>query len=70
MRKRKENSPNSQRKFKEVIKAPECVDKKCLFFVVKGQDLFELELLIHEDGKIQVVKETLLESDLLIPYAL
>jgi len=59
-----------QRKFKEVIKAPECVDKKCLFFVVKGQELFELELLIHEDGKIQVVKETLLESDLLIPYAL
>jgi hypothetical protein len=37
---------------------------------VKGQELFELELLIHEDGKIQVVKETLLESDLLIPYAL
>jgi hypothetical protein len=46
------------------------VDKKCLFFVVKGQELFELELLIHEGGKIQVVKETLLESDLLIPYAL
>jgi|GEM_PF-3166331 len=59
-----------QRKFREIIRAPECVDKKCLFFVVRGQDLLELELLIQEDGKIQVVRETLLEKNLLIPYAL
>lgn len=59
-----------QRRFREIIRAPECADKKCLFFVVRGQDLLELELLIQEDGKIQVVRETLLEKNLLIPYAL
>ncbi|GIU82511.1 MAG: hypothetical protein D6687_12370 [Acidobacteria bacterium] len=58
-----------QERFKTVVKKPECQESRCVLFVVKGQDLVKMELEIAGDGKVNV-KETVLEKDLLIPYAL
>ncbi len=59
-----------QDKYKSVINLPKLVDfSNYKIFVIKGQNLAEYELTITENNLIKA-KETILETDLLIPYAL
>jgi hypothetical protein len=58
-----------QEKFRSLIKSAECQDKNCVLFAVKNQDLVKLELQIDDSGNVNI-KETTLEKNLLIPYAL
>lgn len=61
-----------QEKFAGIVTAPNVLDVPpfhATVFAVKGQNLVKIELTISPDGKITTA-ETVLEKDLLIPYAL
>ena len=61
-----------QAKYEKTIQPPqinESIPYKAIFFVVKGQDLVRLDITLMPDGKI-TPEETVLEKNLLIPYAL
>lgn len=58
-----------QDKYKSIINPPKQLDSgNYKVFVIKGQDLVEYELTITEDNLIKA-KDSILEKDLLIPYA-
>ncbi len=56
-------------KYGKVIKAPETKGDAVELFAVKGQDLVKATATISVAGKI-ALQETVLEQDLLIPYAM
>lgn len=59
-----------QNKYRSIIQPPKQSSMDAFrIFVIKDQDLVEYVITITEDNKIEK-KETVLEKDLLIPYAL
>ena len=59
-------------KYQKIIHAPTVSDNspyKAVIFAVKGQNLIRIDAILTNDGKINL-SETVLEKDLLIPYAL
>lgn len=61
-----------QDKFEKTIVPPKVTDAipyQAVFFAIKGQNLVRLDLTLQPDGKVET-KESVLESNLLIPYSL
>jgi len=61
-----------QSKYEKIIVPPyvnDSIPYEATFFVVKKQDLVRLDLYVSADGKIEI-KDTVLEKNILIPYAL
>ena len=60
------------KQYQKIVVAPSATGgtaSVCTFFAVKNQDLVRLDLTVMPDGKIKT-KESVLESNLPIPYAL
>jgi hypothetical protein len=56
-------------KFEKVIRPASCLDNKCSYYAIYGQDLVLFELEISTTGQVEK-KMAVLESNLLIPYSM
>lgn len=56
-------------KYSSRIEAPSCIGSSCNYYVIQGQDLVLASLTIDADGTVRP-DGSILESNLLIPYAM
>lgn len=56
-------------KYTGVIKPPACSGEVCNYYAISGQDLVLFELTVSASGSVKI-DETVLEKDILIPYAM